>query len=133
MLAAWLLAFWGNDSYLWIIIAILLIDAGMQCIHLSAQGLFMLMTNGVGATIGTIAAQAVINHYTFAMPLDGDVLTVALMLAVIAILPIILGAVANMNISMGGTSIIIVVGVALDTARSLESQMMMRHYKGFLE
>ena len=53
------------------------------------------------------------------------------MLAVIAILPIILGAVANMNISMGGTSIIIiVVGVALDTARSLESQMMMRHYKG---
>ena len=60
-------------------------------------------------------------------------LTGALMLAVIAILPIILGAAANMNISMGGTSIIIVVGVALDTARSLESQMMMRHYKGFLE
>lgn len=57
----------------------------------------------------------------------------ALMLAAIAILPIILGAVANMNISMGGTSIIILVGVALDTARSLESQMMMRHYKGFLE
>ena len=60
-------------------------------------------------------------------------LTGALMLAAIAILPIILGAVAKMNISMGGTSIIIVVGVALDTARSLESQMMMRHYKGFLE
>lgn len=60
-------------------------------------------------------------------------LTGALMLAVIAILPIILGAAANMNISMGGTSIIILVGVALDTARSLESQMMMRHYKGFLE
>ena len=57
----------------------------------------------------------------------------ALMLAVIAIAPIILGAVANMNISMGGTSIIILVGVALDTARSLESQMMMRHYKGFLD
>lgn len=37
LLAAWLLAFWGNDSYLWIIIAILLIDAGMQCIHLSNQ------------------------------------------------------------------------------------------------
>ena len=60
-------------------------------------------------------------------------LTGALMLAVIAILPIILGAAANMNISMGGTSIIIVVGVALDTARILESQMMMRQYKGFLE
>lgn len=38
-----------------------------------------------------------------------------------------------MNIALGGTSIIIVVGVALDTFRQLESQMMMRHYKGFLE
>jgi len=57
----------------------------------------------------------------------------ALFLAVVAILPIALGAIANMNIALGGTSIIIVVGVALDTVRSLESQMMMRHYKGFLE
>lgn len=48
-------------------------DSGIRS---SAQGLFMLMTNGVGATIGTLAAQAVINHYTYAMPLDGDVLTV---------------------------------------------------------
>ena len=39
----------------------------------------------------------------------------------------------GVNISLGGTSIIIVVGVALDTVRQLESQMMMRHYKGFLE
>ena len=37
ILAAWLLAFLGNDSYLWMIAAILLIDAGMQCIHLSNQ------------------------------------------------------------------------------------------------
>ena len=37
------------------------------------------------------------------------------------------------NVALGGTSVIIVVGVALDTARQLESQMMMRHYKGFLE
>lgn len=57
----------------------------------------------------------------------------ALMLALIAILPIILGGLAKMNIALGGTSIIILVGVALDTVRSLESQMMMRHYKGFLE
>lgn len=57
----------------------------------------------------------------------------ALMLATIAILPIILGSLASMNIALGGTSIIILVGVALDTVRSLESQMMMRHYKGFLE
>ena len=56
-----------------------------------------------------------------------------LFLAFIAILPILLGAVSGINIALGGTSIIILVGVALDTVRSLESQMMMRHYKGFLE
>ncbi len=56
-----------------------------------------------------------------------------LFLSFIAILPIILGMLTGMNISLGGTSIIILVGVALDTVRQLESQMMMRHYKGFLE
>ena len=57
----------------------------------------------------------------------------ALFLGVIAILPIGLGTLLNMNIALGGTSILILVGVALDTMRALESQMMMRHYKGFLE
>ena len=57
----------------------------------------------------------------------------AIFLGVIAILPIGLGAITKMNIALGGTTVIIVVGVALDTARQLESQMMMRHYKGFLE
>lgn len=57
----------------------------------------------------------------------------ALMLAVIAIVPIFLSGLMGMNISLGGTSIIILVGVALDTVRTLESQMMMRHHKGFLE
>ncbi len=57
----------------------------------------------------------------------------ALMLAAIAILPILITAVTGINVALGGTSVIILVGVALDTVRSLESQMMMRHYKGFLE
>ena len=57
----------------------------------------------------------------------------ALMLGAIAILPILITAMTGMNVALGGTSVIIVVGVALDTVRSLESQMMMRHYKGFLE
>ena len=58
----------------------------------------------------------------------------ALFLAVIALLPIIFGAATGMhNLSLGGTSIIILVGVALDTMKQLESQMMMRHYKGFLD
>ena len=57
----------------------------------------------------------------------------ALFLAMVAVLPIGIGAATGMQIALGGTSIIIVVSVALDTVRSLESQMMMRHYKGFLE
>ena len=57
----------------------------------------------------------------------------ALFLSVIAILPIVIGSVGTINISLGGTSMLIMVGVALDTVRNLESQMMMRHYKGFLD
>lgn len=57
----------------------------------------------------------------------------ALFLSVIAILPIIIGNIGGINISLGGTSILIMVGVALDTVQNLESQMMMRHYKGFLD
>ncbi len=57
----------------------------------------------------------------------------ALFLSVIAILPIIIGNVGGISISLGGTSVLIMVGVALDTVQNLESQMMMRHYKGFLD
>ena len=57
----------------------------------------------------------------------------AMFLGVVAILPIILGNVTGTNIQLGGTSLLIVVGVALDTGRSMESYMLMRHHKGFLE
>jgi preprotein translocase subunit SecY len=62
----------------------------------------------------------------------------ALLISVVALFPILfqLGTSAagvEMQISMGGTSLIIVVGVALETVKQLESQMMMRHYKGFLD
>ncbi len=57
----------------------------------------------------------------------------ALFLSLIAILPILIGNVGSINVSVGGTSILILVGVALDTVQNLESQMMMRHYKGFLD
>lgn len=58
----------------------------------------------------------------------------ALFLAFIALLPHIYGAATGMgNMAIGGTSIIIIVGVALETVKQLESQMMMRHYKGFLD
>ena len=58
----------------------------------------------------------------------------ALFLAVIALRPIAFSAFTGMhNLIMGGTSVIILVGVALDTMKQMESQMMMRHYKGFLD
>ncbi len=71
----------------------------------------------------------------------------ALLLSVVALFPTLFSQVATfcldkfsdgyysqgMNISLGGTSIIIMVGVALETVKQLESQMMMRHYKGFLD
>lgn len=58
----------------------------------------------------------------------------AIFLSIIAILPIAMqGLIKGVNISIGGTSVLILVGVALDTVQNLESQMMMRHYKGFLD
>ena len=73
------------------------------------------------------------------------VLLGALLLSVVALFPILFTQLTNVicvnifdkasgvSISLGGTSIIILVGVALETVQQLESQMMMRHYKGFLD
>ena len=55
-----------------------------------------------------------------------------LFLSLIAILPMLLSF-TSLNITFGGTSILIVVGVALETVQQLEARLVMRHYKGFLE
>ena len=59
----------------------------------------------------------------------------ALYLGIVALLPIIAGILMPnfANLAIGGTSVIIVVGVALETVKALEAQMLMRHYKGFLD
>ena len=58
----------------------------------------------------------------------------ALFLGVVALMPILFEkATGFTNLGIGGTSVIIVVGVALETVKQIEAQMMMRHYKGFLE
>ena len=58
----------------------------------------------------------------------------AIYLGIVAVLPLIFSSVTKMTgIALGGTSIIIVVGVALEIVQALETQMLMRHYKGFLE
>ena len=55
-------------------------------------------------------------------------------LAFIAVIPIFMNLGLHIsNFSIGGTSLLIVVGVALETVQNMESQMLMRHYKGFLE
>ena len=56
----------------------------------------------------------------------------AIFLAVVAVMPIVLGNLTGVSIQLGGTSLLIVVGVALDTTRSLDSFMTMRNHKGFL-
>ena len=67
------------------------------------------------------------------------VLLGALMLSVCALFPIVFSQITtavgygDVDVSIGGTSIIILVGVALETVSQIESQMMMRHYKGFLD
>ena len=58
----------------------------------------------------------------------------AIYLGIVAICPLIIGRIlGNNSVAIGGTSVIIVVGVALETVKALESQMLMRQYKGFLE
>ena len=58
----------------------------------------------------------------------------AIYLGIVAILPLIIGKIVDQAaLSIGGTSVIIVVGVALETVQALESQMLMRQYRGFLE
>ena len=59
----------------------------------------------------------------------------AFYLSVVALLPLIAGNLVPsvQNLAIGGTSVIIVVGVALETVKTLEAQMLMRHYKGFLD
>ena len=60
----------------------------------------------------------------------------ALLLAVVAVFPLIVNIISGGALSalaFGGSSVIIVVGVVLETIREIEAQMTMRHYKGFLE
>jgi preprotein translocase subunit SecY len=58
----------------------------------------------------------------------------AIFLSLISILPVVFGALANLprNVQLGGTSLLIVIGVALDTMKQIETQLIKRHYKGFI-
>lgn len=64
--------------------------------------------------------------------LNNIVLIGAIALSVVAIVPIFFSGAFGADVSFGGTSLIIVVGVVLETMKQIESQMLVRHYKGFL-
>lgn len=57
----------------------------------------------------------------------------AVFLTIIALFPSIFMAVSGMNLYFGGTSLLIAVGVALDTMKQIESHLLMRHYQGFMK
>jgi len=61
-------------------------------------------------------------------------LTGAVFLALISVLPVFFGALAGLprTVQLGGTSLLIVIGVALDTMKQIETQLIKRHYKGFI-
>ena len=56
----------------------------------------------------------------------------AICYAILAMAPVVMQWIFKVNVGFGGTTLIIVVGVALDIVKALESQLLMRHYKGFL-
>lgn len=67
--------------------------------------------------------QAVLNHIIFIG---------AIGLSIVAIIPLVFNGLFGANVSFGGTSIIIIVGVVIETLKQVESQMLVRNYKGFL-
>ncbi|HHT50253.1 MAG TPA: preprotein translocase subunit SecY [Eubacteriaceae bacterium] len=60
-------------------------------------------------------------------------LTGAIFLALIATMPLVLGVIMGIDLRFGGTGLLIVVGVALETVKQMETHMLMRHYQGFLK
>lgn len=128
-----LLKTFNYDSWFYAVLTFILI-IGFSYFYVSIQYNPMEMANNLRKSNGTIPGirpgkptadfiAKVMNKITFVG---------ALFLGVMAILPFIAGKFTGMQLGIGGTTILIVVGVALDTVKQIESLMMMRHYKGFL-
>ncbi len=88
------------------------------------------MKKNGGFVPGIRPGKSTVDHLTGI--LNKLVLIGALMLGLIAIAPIALSGASNVTIAFGGTSLIIVGGVTLETIKQIQSQLVMRHYKGFL-
>ena len=135
-------AFWqavvgafAQDSWFYIILYALMI-VGFAFFYVTIQYNPVEMANNLRKNGGAIPGQRpgkptadfikrVLNKVTFIG---------ALFLGVVALFPSVFGKISGIyGLTIGGTSVMIVVGVALETVQQIESQMMMRHYKGFLD
>ena len=126
----------NQNSWLYIVLYALLI-VGFAFFYVTIQYNPVEMANNLRKNGGAIPGQRpgkptadfikrVLNKVTFIG---------ALFLGVVALFPSVFGKITNFQggLTIGGTSVMIVVGVALETVQQIESQMMMRHYKGFLD
>ena len=125
----------SQDSWVYIILYALMI-IGFSFFYVTIQYNPTEMANNLRKNGGAIPGQRpgkptadfikrVLNKVTFIG---------ALFLGVVALFPSVFGKISNFaGLTIGGTSLMIVVGVALETVQQIESQMMMRHYKGFLD
>ncbi len=124
-----------EDSWMYIVLYFLMI-IGFSFFYVTIQYNPIEMANNLRKNGGAIPGQRpgkptadfikrVLNKVTFVG---------ALFLGVIALFPSLFGKISGVyGLTIGGTSLMIVVGVALETIQQIESQMMMRHYKGFLD
>ncbi len=131
----WFFNAFSQDSWVYIILYFVLIIA-FAFFYVTIQYNPLEMANNLRKNSGAIPGyrpgkptadyiKKVLNKITFVG---------ALFLGLIALFPSLFGKFSGIyGLSLGGTSIMIVVGVALETTQQIESQMMMRHYKGFLE
>ena len=131
----WFFNSFRQDSWVYIILYFLMI-IGFAFFYVTIQYNPMEMANNLRKNSGAIPGyrpgkptadfiKKVLNKITFIG---------ALFLGLIALFPSLFGKFSGIyGLSLGGTSVMIVVGVALETTQQIESQMMMRHYKGFLE
>ena len=131
----WFFSAFREDSWLYIILYFLMI-IGFAFFYVTIQYNPTEMANNLRKNGGAIPGQRpgkstadyikrVLNKVTFIG---------ALFLGVIALFPSLFGKFSGVQgLTIGGTSMMIVVGVALETVQQIESQMMMRHYKGFLD
>lgn len=131
----WFFNAFKQDSWVYIILYFLMI-IGFSYFYVTIQYNAVEMSNNLRKNGGAIPGQRpgkptadfikrVLNKVTFVG---------ALFLGVIALFPSLFGKISGITgLTIGGTSVMIVVGVALETVQQMESQMMMRHYKGFLD